>query len=841
MTAEVYIHSPTNLNLFRERIAAARRRTGQLQRELASAVGIDAHVLSRKLHGVKQAFPTHAEVKQIIKTLAAWDAITKRTEAIELLLLMGLRSESFSEEEWKADPLNRLEAAPRNRTSGAASPPFAPHSALPAPPTSLIGREDHAQTVLSRLLQPSVRLLTLLGAGGVGKTRLALEVARLAQHEFADGAFFVSLATIRDAALVPSTLVQALANAEPITIADPSRQSVASHEDLLKSFLREKELLLVLDNMEQIPDSAPFISDLLSAAAALKIMVTSRAVLHLYGEHEYDVPPLAVCPPDDVSGPDDASQFSAIHLFVERARAVNPAFQITDHNAATIAQICALLDGLPLAIELAAVRTKVLPLPTILQRLAGGTGQSLTFLRSTVHDVVQRHQTLHETLNWSYELLDPGQQRLFRHLSVFLGGWTLQAALTIANAESQATTQDDLLEQMEALIDHSLVKRVTLEKSPVEENPEPRFHLLETVREYAQGQLEACGEREDIQRRHASYYLALAERVEPNLPGREQITAVSMLSREQDNLRVALAWAMQHDEAEIAQRLCGALGIFWEARSQFKEARRRIDAALKMTQETPPAVRAKLLMAASRITLWEFECERSRELAQEALALYEAMEDLAGKTRAIFQIGGTWHMQGEYTLATRYLEESLHLLHEQENWRSYAFTLSRLGAIATIQGDFLRAWTHLSEALALSREYSEPGLLNVTLVYLGVLALIQGDLIQSGTYLREGLLLAQQTGNRYILAVDLIALGCLSGAIRGPFYAALVCSTAEALLESLNTALPLAYRRLYDAYLGSLKSQVDETIWERWWAEGKDLSEEEASALALTSSSERSP
>jgi len=835
MTTEA--NSPTNLDLFRKKVAVARRQTGRLQKELADALGIDAQVLSRKLHGAKQTFPTHAEVRQIIKVLAAWEAITTRDEAIELLTLMGLRAESFSDQEWNTPPLKRLEPGPHTSIPGAASPPLQrAYSPLPAPSTSLIGREWHVKMLLDRLRQPSVRLVTLLGTGGVGKTRLVLEVARAAQHDFAGGVFFVSLATLRDAALAPSTIVQTLHLAEPIPAGDPGRQSVSSHVDLLKDFLREKELLLVLDNVEQIPGIAPFISDLLSTAAALKVMVTSRAVLHLYGEHEFDVSPLDVCPPDYVSDPGYVSQFPATRLFVERAQTINPAFQITEHNAATIAHICARLDGLPLAIELAAARTKVLPLSMILQRLAGGTGQSLTFLRSTAHNVLQRYQTLHDMLDWSYELLDPQQQCLFRHLSVFLGGWALPAALATGMAEDQTATLDDVLEQMESLIDHSLVKRMPLEEGPLEENAEPRFHFLETIREYALGRLVACGEREDMQRRHATYYLALAERIEPKLSGREQPVAVAMLAREQDNLRAALVWAIEHDEAEIAQRMCGALGRFWEARTQFQEAHRWIDAALKMTQEMPPAIRAKLLMAASRLTLWEAACERSRELAQEALALYEAIEDVVGKTWAIFQIGDTWYMQGEYTPASRYLEESLQLLHEQEDWRGYAFTLSRLGAMATLQGNLPQAWTWLNEAVPLQREYSEPVLLNVTLVYLGVLATVQGDLIQGMTYLREGLLLAQQTGNRYALATDLIALGCLLGTIRGPSYAALVCSGAEALFESLNTSLPAAYRPLYETYLASCKSQVDETTWETWWAEGKALSQEEVSKLALDAS-----
>jgi len=837
MTTQDQAHSQTNLDLFRKKVAAARRQTGRLQRELADALGINEKVLSRKLHGMKQAFLTHVEVKQIIKVLAGWDAITTRAEAIELLTLMGLRAESFSEQEWNTHPLKRLESAPPTGTLNATSPPPVPYAnaPLPAASSSFLGREYHMQLLLDRLRQPSVRLLTLLGAGGVGKTRLAVELARAAQHDFADGVVFVSLATLRDATLVPSTIVRALRLSEPLTGGDPGRQSISSHEDVLKGALRDKELLLVLDNVEQIPAIAPFISDLLSSAMMLKVMVTSRAVLHLYGEYEFDVPPLDVCPPEQVSDPDSVSRFPAIRLFVERAQAINPAFRLTERNAAAIAHICARLDGLPLAIELAAARTKVLPLPTILERVAGGTGQGLTFLRSTEHNVLKRHRTLHETLDWSYELLDPPQQRLFRRLSVFLGGWTMQAALAVAMPENQAATLDDVLEQMECLIDHSLVKRASREEGPRGENPELRFYCLETIREYGLGRLETCGEREEMQRRHAIYYLGLAESSEPKLSSREQSVAVSMLAGEQDNLRAAIAWAIEHDEIEIAQRMCGALGKFWEARAQLQEAHRWIDAALAMRQEAKPAVHAKLLMAASRLALWEIKYERSRALAQEALAFYEAVEDVVGRTWAIYQIGDTWYQQGEYALATRYLEESLHLLRGQENWGGYAFTLSRLGALATLQGNFPQAWIWLNEALLL-REHGEPVLLTVTLVYLGVLALVQGDVALSNTYLREGLLLAQQTDNRYILATDLIAFGCLLGTMRGPSYAARVCSAAEALFESLHTALPEAHRPLYDAYLGGLKSQVDEATWNTWWAEGKTLSQEEVSTLALAAS-----
>ncbi len=833
-------NSPTNLALFREKVTDARRQAGRLQKELAIALGIDSRVLSRKLHGAKQTFLTHEQVKLVVKTLASWDAISTQVEAIELLALMGLRRESFSYEEWHAAPLNRLELVPHSNLADTATS-FAAHSAyapLPVPSTSLIGREALVQTLLDRIRQPAVRLLTLFGTGGVGKTRLALKAAHAVRHDFADGMYFVSLATIHDAALVPSTIVQALGLSEPVTRGDPGTRGVSSREDLLKGFLREKSLLLVLDNVEQIPGIAPFIGDLLNSAPLLKVMVTSRSVLRLYGEHEFEVPPLEICAPDLVSNVDYVSQFPAIRLFVERAQAVYPVFHMSESNVATIAQICARLDGLPLALELAAARTKVFSLPMILEKLTDGTGQGLTFLRSTARNVLQRHQTLQDTLDWSYGLLDPQLQSLFRHLGAFLGGWTLDAVVATGLEEDKTSTWDEALDMIEALIDHSLVKRMLLETGSPDEHREPRFYFLETIREYALGRLEACGEREEAQRRHARYYLAMAEHIEPKLYGRKQSEAVSMLARDQDNLRAALEWSIEHNEGEMAQRMCGALGMFWEARTSFQEAHRWIDVALNMMQEASPATRAKLLMAASRLALWEIACERSRELAEEALALYEVVGDDVGKTSAIFQIGDTWHMQGEYTLATRYLEESARQLREQGNWRIYAFALSRLGAMAILQNNFPQAWTWLNEALPLLREYSEPGLLIVTLVYLGVLAMAQGDLNKGATYLREGLLLAQQTGNRYMLASDLIAFGCLLGTTRGPSYAAKVCSAAEALFASLNTAVPAAYIPLYSAYLGGLKSQVDEATWEAWWAEGKALSQDEVTRIALEASEE---
>ncbi|GCF10458.1 ATP-binding protein [Dictyobacter arantiisoli] len=831
MTKKDQTHSPDNLALFREKVTAARRRAGRLQRELAKDLSIDSQVLSRKLHGARQAFPTHTEVKQIIKSLAAWDAIATRAEADELLTLMGLKPNSFSEQEWQSAPLKRLEVSPPTTFSPMTPSPniLQITTSLPAPPTPLIGREYHVQILVERLRQASVRLMTLRGTGGVGKTRLALEVAHAARHDFADGVFFVPLATIYNVALIPSSIVQALQRMEHMAESSPNRPSNLSHEDMLKQFLRNKQMLLILDNVEQIPEIASFVSNMLSSTRTIKIMVTSRTVLHLYGEYEFDVPPLAVCAPDQSSDLAYVVQFAAIQLFIERAQAVNPTLPLTQDTIAVISQICTRLDGLPLAIELAAARTKVMSLPKILQRL--NNQMSLPLLRTTTRNTLQRHQSLQATLDWSYGLLDAHHQTLFRRYSVFLGGWTVEAALAVVMADNHLATLDDIFEQMETLIDQSLVKRM-----PQGESLEPRFSFLETIREFGQGQLEANGEREVMQRWHAAYYRTFAEDIAPPLFGPEQATAVALVTQEQDNLRTALAWAIEHNEAEIVLHISSTLGRFQEARNHFHEAHRWIDNVFRMKTETPAARRANLLMGAARLARWEEEQERSRALAQEALQLYEEAGDQIGRTWALFQIGDTWHMHGDYAQASQYLEESLQLLREQEDWRNYTFTLSRLGALAALQGNIQQARVWLDEAIILLREYNEPGLLNVTLVYLAIGCVIQDDLTESITYLREGLRIAQQTSNHYMLATDLTIFGCVLGLICEPSYAAHICSAAEELYEKLNASVPDAYRPLYNRKLAEVKARADTASWEKWWDEGRLLSADQACILALSAS-----
>ncbi|GLV59299.1 hypothetical protein KDH_61260 [Dictyobacter sp. S3.2.2.5] len=786
-------------------------------------------------------------MKQIVKTLADWDAITTRAEAGQLLSIMGLKVEAFSEPEWGSAPLDKLEAeqpqpesGPSAATTTVATSTTSPvHSdyVLPGPTTALIGREYQVELLLDRLLQPAVRLVTLFGMGGVGKTRLALEVAHVLKRDFADGVFFISLTSIREVAFVPATIVQALRLMTATGEGNPDQPGALGPEDILKQFLQNKKLLLILDNVEQIPDIAPFVSDLLQSAQTIKIMVTSRVLLHLYGEYEFDVPPLTICPSPDLVNIETLEQFSAIRLFVERAQSVDPTFRITPRNARTISQICTRLDGLPLAIELAAARVKVLPLADILQWLMTGRGGSI--LRTSAYNMLQRHQTLQAMLDWSYELQPPLYQTLFRRYGVFVDGWTLEAARAVVLFDNPEATIPDVLEQMEFLIDQSLLKRMRPEEGfAIGETQEPRFYLLETIREYALGQLNAADELAQVQQWHACYYLVLAEKGASSLAGDGQLAAMALFMREQGNLRAALAWATENGESKMALRISSALGHFWEARMQFHSALRWVDALFAMRSDTPSSMHAKLLMGTARLVLWEVGCERSRELAQQALRLYEADGNRVGRAWALFHIGDTWHIQGDYVRAIPYLEESSQLLYEQEDWRNYAFALSRLGALATLQGNIQQARTWLGEAMRLLREYDESGVLTITLVYLGILAFLQGDLPLSSDYLREGMWLARKTGNNYMLAADLLTLGCVLGRLRGPFFTAHICAAAEALYESLNSTVPVAYRPLYFANRDRMQAQVNVETWERWWIEGRNLSMEEICALAEKTSAQ---
>jgi predicted ATPase/class 3 adenylate cyclase len=527
-----------------------------------------------------------------------------RPERVFQLVAPGLPSEF--------PPLRTLESRPNN---------------LPLQPTPLIGRQREVAEVIDRVQSEEVRLLTLIGPGGMGKTRLALQAAGDLLEEFEDGVFFVALATITDPDLVPSTV------AGPLGVKESAQQPLI---ESLKNYLQKKHLLLLVDNFEQVLDGASVVGELVAACPTLKVLATSRTPLRLYGEQEYPVPPLALPDPRVLPPLEVFTQYEAVRLFVERARSVQPNFEVTNESAPAVAEICARLDGLPLAIELAAARVRLLPPQKMLQRL----GNRLKLLKGGARDLPTRQQTLRGTIDWSYDLLEEDEKTLFGRLSVFAGGRTLEAIEEICDPEGDLV---DGLERVESLLEKSLLRQ--------EEGPkgEPRFVMLETVHEYAREKLVESGEAEEIQRAHAEYFLALAEEAAPRLRTPEDRQWLERLETEHDNLRAALSWALERGESELALRLGGALGIFWHGHGHLSEGRNWLEEALATDERASAVARVKALEALFWLTYDQWDLDRAEAVAQEGLKLSNEAEpgaSLAASFRTMLA-GPTW-VGGDY-------------------------------------------------------------------------------------------------------------------------------------------------------------------------------------------------
>lgn len=621
---------------------------------------------------------------------------------------------------------------------------------LPIEPTTFIGRKENVTLLCDLLRHPDVRLLTLTGTGGVGKTRLSLQVAAELSEVFADGVFLVPLAPVSNPQMVVPTIAQTLA------IGEAGDQPLFS---FVKSVLKEKHLLLLLDNFEQVSDASFQIAELISACPKLKVMVTSRMGLHVQAEREFAVPPLSL--PNLKHLPDSValSQYEAVALFIERAQVARPDFQVTNANAPVVAGICARLDGLPLAIELAAARIKHFSTQTLLSRLE----QGLAILSGGARDLPTRHQTLQATIAWSYELLSPEERKLFRRFAVFVDGCTWEAAEEVCLADDGL--KEDILEGLSSLVDKSLLRQ----EERVE--GETRFWMLQTLRDFGRTCLTTTDELEAIRIAHALYYLRQAEEAEPHLRGTESGRWFARLEQEHENLRAALTFLLEQAEmsassdekrerAEQVMRLCSALYWFWNIYGHYREGRSFLNRALAVCEGVAPSLRVKVLYAASMLASTQDDFTSAEVLCRECLTYSRELGDTVNTANALFQLGFVAWARCQYGQARTQLEEAVALFQQVGDTWNKARSLAYVARALAAQGNYGQARACAEESLHISRTLGDKGRIAIALCELARVGfLAQDDFSQVQTLAEQSLKLFQELGDAQYTAVLLSLLG----------------------------------------------------------------------------------